>query len=244
MRRIVLTAVVALVVVALVAAASAFAALERSERYLGWRYGPIPGSATLTTTAPLLACTGNDENARRVIRGTYAASFTGTSMRRTRAAAGGPAGNSEPIRMRIRQSSQETVHVRTVTINDLGEQVCTLSAERCSRTGTRDYPRASNRLNLSMQGRRVRIIPSLPGAGAFNSCSGRGEPNALWSDIAFAKKFRLALFNQPTATLRFAWSGPRRRGVPGYTLTERLTYRASVGIRRLPGTPRARCRVC
>src|SRR6266508_3484824 len=98
-------AVVIGLLIALIASAASVAAPNRSTTYLGWRYGPISGSATLTITAPRLTCPGNNRDERRLIRATYRLAFTGTSMRRNRAAAdigynlaaGGPAGNTEPI---------------------------------------------------------------------------------------------------------------------------------------------------
>ncbi|MGH2921439.1 MAG: hypothetical protein ACRDKU_05155, partial [Gaiellaceae bacterium] len=210
----------------------------------------------LTTTSPRLVCTGDDENARRVIRGTYRASFTGTSMRRTRAgtdieysqAAGGPAGNTEPIALRVRRSTQEVVHVRTVTEDDQGNQTCALEERPCMRSETRTFRRASNRLNIWMRPSGVRIIPSLPGGGGvvLSTCAPAiGEPAALWPAIAFTRRFPLALFNRPRAMLRFAWSG-RRQGQTetGVPLVGQLVYRAGVGLVRVPGTPRATCRAC
>jgi hypothetical protein len=242
--------------VALVSAGASFAAPDRSTAYWGWRYGPISGSATLTTTSPRLVCTGRDETERRVISGTYRASFTGTSMRRTRAAAdieyntaaGGPAGNTEPISLRVRRSSEEIVHVRTVTEDEQGNLICTLEERRCTKSETKTFRRASNRLNVWMRGTRVRIIPSLPGGGgvALGTCTpGVGEPDVLWPDLAFTKIFPVGVFNRSRSTLRFAWSGRRQgRTESGVALVGQLVYRASVGLRRLPGTPPARCRVC
>ena len=248
---------VLIVAVAFLAAASAFAAPDRSTQFHGWRYGPIGGTVRLTTTSPRLVCTGRDESDRRVISGTYRASFTGTSMRQARAAsdieynlaAGGPAGNTEPIALRVRRSSEEIVHVRTVTEDDEGSEICTLTERTCAKSETKTFRRASNRLNVWMRrGSRVRIIPSLPGAGGvvLTTCTpGIGEPDILWPDLAFSKSFPLAVFNRPRSTLRFAWSG-RRQGQTesGVPLVGQLVSRANVGIRRLPGTPPARCRVC
>jgi hypothetical protein len=240
----------------LIGAGSAAAGTDRSMQYHGWRYGPISGSVTLTATSPRLECAGAESNARRVISGTYRASFTGTSMRRTRAAAdiefnlaaGGPAGNTEPVALRVRRSADETVHVRTVTEDSEGNLQCSLEERRCTKSETKTFRRASNRLNVWMRGARVRIIPSLPGAGGvvLSTCTpGIGEPDVLWPDLAFTKVFPLAVFNRPRATLRFAWSGRRQgRTEQGVALTGQLTYRATVGIRRMPGTPTARCRVC
>jgi hypothetical protein len=243
-------------VVALLGAASSSAASERNQAYWGWRYGPISGNVTLTTTSPPLVCTGDDTDARRVITGTYRASFTGTSMRQTRAAsdieynlaAGGPAGNTEPIALRVRRSAEETVQLRTVTEDEQGNQVCALTERQCSLAETKTFRRASNRLNVWMRGSRVRIIPSLPGGGGvvLHTCTpGIGEPDLLWPDIAFQKTFPIGVFNRARSTLRFAWSGRRQaRSETGIALTGQLSYRATVGIRRLPGTPPARCRVC
>jgi hypothetical protein len=242
---------------ALAVATSALAAPDREQRYQGWRYGPISGTVTLTTTSPRLVCTGEDSDARRVISGTYRATFTGTSMRTFRAApdieynlaAGGPAGNTEPIALRVRRSAEETVHIRTVTEDEQGNQVCALLERQCSLAETKTFRRASNRLNVRMRGgSRVRIIPSLPGAGGVvvTTCTpGVGEPDLLWPDIAFQKTFPIGVFNRARSTLGFAWSGRRQaRSETGVALTGQLSYRATVGIRRLPGTAPARCRVC
>lgn len=241
---------------ALVGSTASLAATDRSAQYHGWRYGPISGTVTLTATSPRLVCTGSDASARRVISGTYRASFTGTSLRQTRAAAdieyslaaGGPAGNTEPIALRVRRSADEIVHVRTVTEDDEGNQVCVLEERRCTRSETRTFRRASNRLNIWMRGARVRIIPSLPGGGGvvLSTCTpGIGEPGVLWSPLAFTKVFPLGVFNRPRSTLRFAWSGRRHgRTETGVAVAGQLVYRASVGLVRLPGTPPARCRVC
>jgi hypothetical protein len=243
-------------VAALLGAASSFAAPERQQAYWGWRYGPISGSVSLTTTSPRLVCTGEDTDARRVIAGTYRASFTGTSMRQIRAAsdiefnlaAGGPAGNTEPIALRVRRSAEETVQLRTVTEDDQGNQVCALTERQCSLAETKTFRRASNRLNVWMRGSRVRIIPSLPGSGGvvLTTCTpGIGEPDLLWPDLVFQKTFPIGVFNRARSTLRFAWNGRRQaRSETGIALTGQLSYRATVGIRRLPGTPPARCRVC
>jgi hypothetical protein len=211
----------------------------------------------LTTTSPRLVCTDEDTDARRVIAGTYRASFTGTSMRQLRAApdiefnyaAGGPAGNTEPIALRVRRSAEETVQLRTVTEDDQGNQVCALTERQCSLAETKTFRRASNRLNVEMRGSRsVRIIPSLPGSGGvvLKTCApGVGEPDLLWPDIAFQKTFPIGVFNRARSILRFAWSGRRQaRSASGFALTGQLSYQATVGIRRLPGTPPARCRVC
>jgi hypothetical protein len=148
----------------------------------------------------------------------------------------------------VRRSAEEAVHVRTVTEDDEGNQLCSLEERRCTRAETKTFRRASNRLNVWMRGARTRIIPSLPGAGgvALSTCSpGIGEPAVLWPDLAFTKSFPTGVFNRPSSTLRFAWSG-RRQGQTesGVPLVGHLTYRATVGIRRMPGTPPARCKVC
>jgi hypothetical protein len=248
--------VVLIAVVALLAAGSSFAAPDRSAQNQGWRYGPVSGTVSLVTTSPRLVCTGDDRNARRVIHGTYGASFTGTSMRRTRAAAdieyssaaGGPAGNTEPIALRVRRTTEEIVHVRTVTEDDQGNEICTLEERPCTKSETKTFRRASNRLNIWMRPSGVRIIPSLPGGGGvvLSTCApGIGEPAVLWPDIAFTRSFPLGLFNRPRAMLRFAWSGRRRgQSETGVPLVGQLVYRAGVGLVRLPGTPRATCRAC
>jgi hypothetical protein len=243
--------------VALASAAASLAATERSAQYHGWRYGPISGAVTLTTTSPPLACTAGAGNERRVVSGTYRASFTGRSMRRFRLAAdieyslaaGGPAGNTEPIALRVRRSADETVHVRTVTEDEEGNEICVLDERRCTKSETKTFRRASNRLNVWMRpGSRVRIIPSLPGGGGvvLATCTpGIGEPDVLWPDLAFTRTFPVGVFNRPRSTLRFAWSGRRQgRTESGVALAGQLVYRASVGLVRLPGTPPARCRVC
>ena len=244
---------IGLVSVALAGASAALATPERTTVYWGWRYGPIAGTATLTTSAPRLVCTGRDSNEKRVISGTYRASFTGTSMRRTRAAAdigynlaaGGPAGNTEPIAIRMRRSIEEVVHIKTVTINDLGDPVCTLEERRCSTSDTKTYRRASNRLNVRMlRGGRVRIYP--PVALTYGTCDPSAPPNNLLFDgTAFGKVFPLGLFNRPRSTLRFAaTSGVSGETATGITIRGTLVYRASIGLVRIPGTPLARCRVC
>ena len=246
-------AVVIALLVALIAAAASFAAQDQSQRYVGWRYGGISGTATLTTSAPRLVCTGNDRDEKRVVSGTYRASFAGTSMRRTRAAAdigynlaaGGPAGNTEPIAIGMKRSITEVVHLKTVTINDLGDPVCTLEERRCSSSDTKIYRRASNRLNVRMRpGVRVRIYPPL--ALTYGTCA----PAATGADLLFdgdaeVEVFPLALFNRSRSVLRFA-STIRGRGQTetGAPVRAALVYRASIGIVRLPGTPLARCKVC
>lgn len=238
--------------ITLVAAASTLAAAQSRPRDRGWHYGPIAGSATLTLAAVPLSCDpdtplfGND---RRVIRGSYRSAFTGTSMRRNRAAPDipyvpeftGPFGATARIRVRVRQFSEETVHVRTVTSNG-GEDVCTLTEETCVRATTRDYRGSANKLDFpfAYRSRRVWVTALLPAQGAFNSCSGLSEWRTLWPSTNASQKFPHDLFNRRTATLRFALRGRRRSSEPGYRLTGELTYRASVGIRRMPGTPRVR----
>lgn len=245
----------AVVAGALLGLSLAVDAPARSTAFWGWRYGPISGTVTLTTTSPRLVCAEGARNERRVVQATYRTTFTGRSMRQIRAAsdieynlaAGGPAGNTEPIDVRLSRSFQETIHVRTIVINDLGEEVCTLSDEPCSGTEIKALRRASNRLNVRMRpGGRVRIYPSLPGGGPFGTCArGAGEPNSTWDVVRLGKVFPLALFNVRRSTLRFAWRGRVRgeteRGTP---VAGSLDYRAQVGLVRLPGTPRARCRVC
>jgi hypothetical protein len=246
------------VLLAALSAAAAFAAPERSAAFHGWRYGPITGNVTLTTTSPALACTPDaDSSERRVVSGSYRATFSGTSMRSFRPAAdidfnlaaGGPAGNTEPIALRVRRSAQETVHVRTVTEDAEGNLHCSLAEQRCAKTETKTFRRASNRLNVQMlRGARVRIIPSLPGAGGvvLVTCTPNlGDPATLWPDVAFARTFPLGVFTRPRSIIRFAWSGKRRgRTEAGVPVEGQLVYRSSVAVRRLPGTPPARCRVC
>ena len=244
---------VAVLTAALGAASAAFASLEGANAFWGWRYGPISGTATLTATSPLLTCPGTERNERRVIRGTYRLSFTGTSMRRTRAAAdlgynfaaGGPAGNTEPIRMRVRRSSEETVQNRRITYDNFDNPICTLLEEHCTSSGTRELRRASNRLNVWMRARgRVHIYP--PHAVDFSTCAPDvALPNSVWPEAAFGKLFPTALFNRARAAFRFAWNG-RVRGETetGVAVTGTLTYRSSIGVVRMPGTPPARCKVC
>lgn len=245
----------AVVAGALLGLSLAVDAPARSTAFWGWRYGPITGTVTLTTTSARLACAENVRNERRVIAGTYRTTFTGRSMRQTRAAsdieynlaAGGPAGNTEPIDLRLSRSFQESVQTRTITINDLGEEVCTLTEELCSGIETKVLRRASNRLNVRMRPRgRVFVYPSLPGGGPFGTCArGAGEPNSTWDVVRLGKLFPLGLFNVRRSTLRFAWRG-RVRGETeqGTTVAGSLDYRAQVGLARMPGTPRARCKVC
>jgi hypothetical protein len=248
MRPVVIVAAVAL----LTAAASSFAAPDRSSRFVGWRYGPISGSATLTATSARLVCSGHDRNERRVISGAYKLSFTGRSMRRTRAAAdfgynlaaGGPAGNTEPIAMRLRRSSEETVQIRTITFDDEGNEICTLTERPCTSNETKELRSAANRLNVMMVRARVRIYP--PNALRFGTCApGLAEPNSVWPVAVFGRFFPLALFNRPRARFRFAWSGRvRSETETGVPVTGALTYNASIAVVRMPGTPPARCRVC
>jgi hypothetical protein len=240
--------------VALTAAASV-AAPNRGQGYVGWRYGPISGTAALTVTSPALTCPGNDRPERRVIRATYRLAFTGTSMRRTRAAAdigynlaaGGPAGNTEPIALRMRRSASELVHVRTITFDDLGNPVCTLAEQPCSKSDTRQVRSATQRLNVWMRpGGRVRVNPPTP--FYFLEC----DPNVpdigllfYGGDVNSGPRFPLALFNRPRATLRFSRTetggGTSETGEP---VRGTYVFRASIGIVRLPGTPPARCKVC
>jgi hypothetical protein len=240
--------------VALTAATASVAAPNRSQRYVGWRYGPISGSATLTASSARLTCPGNNRDERRVIRATYRLSFTGTSMRRTRAAAdigynlaaGGPAGNTEPIALLMRRTVDQLVHVRTVTFDDLGNPVCTLEEQPCSGGDTKQLRSASHRLNVWMRPRgRVRVIPPTP--FNFLECA-RNVPDTNWlfsgGDVN-GPRFPLALFNRPRTTLRFARRDPGGgQTEAGVRVTGTYLYRASIGIIRMPGTPPARCKVC
>jgi hypothetical protein len=244
---------VAVLTATLGAASAAFASPDRATAYWGWRYGPISGSATLTATSPVLTCPGNLRNERRLIQGAYRLSFTGTSMRRTRAAAdinysiaaGGPAGNTEPIRTRVRGSSVETVQIRTITYDNFDNPICTLEGRRCTSGGTREFRKVANRLNVWPRPRaRVHIYP--PRAIDFSTCAPDvGHPNSVWPVAAFGKLFPYAWFNRARAVFKFAWSG-RVKGETetGVPITGTLTYRSSIGIVRMPGTPRARCRAC
>jgi hypothetical protein len=238
---------------ALAGASASIAAPERTTAYWGWRYAAVSGTGALTTSAPRLVCTGNDRNEKRVVSGTYRASFTGTSMRRTRAAAdisfnlaaGGPAGNTEPIAIRMRRSIAEVVHVKKVTINDLGDPICTLEERRCSSSDSKTYRRASNRLNVRMLPRgRVRIYP--PVALTYGTCAPDATgTNLLFDGTAAVEVFPLALFNRSRGVLRFGSTiragGETETGAP---VRATLVYEASIGIARLPGTPPARCKVC
>lgn len=243
------------VLLALLAAAATIDARARSTAFWGWRYGPISGTVMLTAASPRLVCMEESRNERRVVAGTYRTTFTGRSMRRERAgpdieystAAGGPAGNAEPIDLRLRRSFQETIHVRTITIDDQGEEVCTLSEESCSGTEAKTLRRASNRLNLFMRpGGKVRVYPSLPGGGPFGTCArGAGEPNSTWDVVRLGRHFPVGLLNRPRSMFRFAWRGRVRGETDQNVLVSGLLdYRAQVGLVRMPGTPPARCRVC
>jgi hypothetical protein len=222
---------------------------------VGWRYGPISGGLTLSTTAPALTCPGNNRDERRVIRGTYRVSFTGTSMRRTRAAAdigynlaaGGPAGNTEPIAIRMRRSTDEHVQVRTITFDDLGNATCLIAEQVCVNSDTKRLRSASQRLNVWMRpGGRVRVIPPLP---FYTLECDRLAPdtNLLFSggEVGAGPRFPLALFNRPRSLLRFASTtrggGQTETGAP---VRATLVHRASISIVRMPGTPPARCKVC
>jgi hypothetical protein len=240
---------------ALIAAAASVAAPDRNRQYVGWRYGPISGSLTMTTTAPALTCAGSNRNERRVFRATYRVSFTGTSMRRTRAAAdigynhaaGGPAGNTEPFALRMRRSTNELVQVRTVTFDDLGNPVCTVTEQPCAKSDAKQLRSASQRLNVRMRpGGRVQVNPPLP---FYTLECDRLVPdtNLLFygGEVGAGPRFPLALFNRPRSVLRFASTtrggGQTETGAP---VRATLVHRASIGIVRMPGTPPARCKVC
>jgi hypothetical protein len=247
-------AVVIGLAVALIGSAASVAAPSKSQRYVGWRYGPISGTSTLTITSPHLTCPGNNRDERRLIRAIYRLSFTGTSMRHTRAAAdigynlaaGGPAGNTEPIALRLRRSADELVHVRTITFDDLGNPVCTLEERPCSLSDTKQVRSASQRLNIRMRrGGYVHIFP--PSPFYFLECD-RSVPDV---DLLFyggdvnGPRFRLGVFNRPRATLRLAADEPGGGATEtGARVTARNVSRVSIGIVRLPGTPLARCKVC
>lgn len=225
----------------LLTAASTTAASDRSAAYWGWRYGPVTGTMTMTTSAPALTCPGNLQDERRVIRATYRLTFSGTSMRRTRPAAdisyslaaGGPAGNTEPIAMRTRRSSEEVVHVRTVTYDNFDQPICKVEERPCTSSDTREFRRASNRLNVWMRrGGRVHLYA--PQAMGFSTCAPDLAPNVLLPSVG--KLFPVGLFNRSRATFRFSKTHQLARGT--------YIYRASIGVRRLPGTPRVRCKVC
>jgi hypothetical protein len=239
---------------ALTAAAGSVAAPDQSPRYVGRRYGPISGTVTLTTTAPALTCPGNNRDERRVIRATYRVSFTGASMRRTRAAAdvgynhpsGGPAGNTEPMALRMRRSTNELVQARTVTFDDLGNPICTVTEQPCAKSDTKQLRSASQRLNVWMRPRgQVRVNPPIP-LYVLECDRLAPDTNLLFSggDVA-GPRFPLAVFNRPRSVLRFA-STSRGRGQTetGAPVEATLVYRASIGIVRMPGTPAARCKVC
>jgi hypothetical protein len=245
---------IGLVSAALAGASASLAAPERTTAYWGWRYGPISGSATLTITAPRLTCPGNNRDERRLIRATYRLSFTGTSMRRTRAAAdigynlaaGGPAGNTEPIALRMRRSADELVHVRTVTFDDLGNPVCTIEERPCSLADTKQVRSASQRLNVRMRrGGYVHVFPPMP--FYFLDCD-RSVPDMnllFYGGDVNGPRFRLGVFNRPRAILRFSRDEPGGGTTEtGARVTARYVLRASIGISRLPGTPPARCKVC
>jgi hypothetical protein len=239
---------------ALTAAAASVAAPNQSRQYVGWRYGPISGGLTMTTTAPALTCPGNSRDERRVVRGTYRVSFTGTSMRRTRAAAdigynhaaGGPAGNTEPIAIRMRRSTDENVQVRTITFDDLGNPTCLITELVCVNSDTKLLRSASQRLNVWMRPRgQVRVNPPRP---FFLLACDRSAPGAnllFYGGEVGGPPFSLALFNRPRSVFRFAStrraSGQTETGAP---VRATLVHQASIGIVRMPGTPPARCKVC
>jgi hypothetical protein len=243
---------VALVTAALGAASSALAAPERSSATWGWRYGHVSGTATMTVTSPRLACTAEADTERRVLRGVYRVSFTGRSMRRFRGGvdieyspvAGGPAGNTQPIAFHARRSIEELVHIRTITENEQGEPVCTLAERSCTRTDTPRMRNFGNRLNVWMRpGGRVRVYP--PHAVGFGRCAYDAPRSDIVVADTFGRVFPLALFNRPQSILRFAsTSKGRGQTESGAPVTGTYVYRAAIGLRRLPGTPRAYCRTC
>jgi hypothetical protein len=238
---------------ALTAAAASVAAPDQSPRHVGWRYGPISGSLTMTISAAALTCPGNGRDERLVVRGTYRLSLTGTSMRRTRAAAdigynfaaGGPAGNTEPFALRMRRSTNEVVQVRTITFDDLGNPVCTVTEQPCAKSDTKQVRSATQRLNVWMRSRnRVQVIPPTPFYLLECDRSASGSILVSGGDGG-GPRFPLALFNRPRSVLRF---GSTRRGrgqtTTGAIIEARLVHQASIGIVRMPGTPLARCKVC
>lgn len=239
-------------VAALGAASSSFAAAERSSATWGWRYGPVSGTATMTVTSPPLTCAAGADAEKRVIRGVYRVSFTGTSMRRSRGGvdieyspvAGGPAGNTQPIAFRARRTIEERVHIRTITEDEQGEPVCALAERSCTSADTRPMRNFGNRLNVWMRrGGRVRIYP--PHAVAFGRCAFDAPRWDLLLADTFGRVFPLAVFNRPQSVLRFAsTSKGRGQTESGAPVTGTYVYRASIGLRRLPGTPRAYCRTC
>jgi hypothetical protein len=242
----------AVLVAALTAVSSSFAGSDRRSATWGWRYGPISGTATLTMTSPALTCSPSARAEKRVIRGKYRVSFTGTSMRRSRTGvdieyspvAGGPAGNTQPIAFSARRTIEELVHVRTITFNDLGEPICTLEERPCTTNDSRRMRNFGNRLNVRMRpGGRVRVNP--PHGVAFGTCAPDATDWDLLLGDTFGEMFAIAVFNRPRAALRFA-STSRGRGQTetGAPVTAGYVYRASIGIRRLPGTPLVRCKTC
>jgi hypothetical protein len=216
--------------------------------------GPISGSTTLTTTAPALTCPGNNRDERRVIRGTYRLAFNGTSMRRTRAgpdigynhAAGGPAGNTEPIALLIRRSTSELVQLRTITFDDLGNPICTVTEAPCAKSDTKQLRSASQRLNVWMRpGRQVRVNPPRPFFFLVCDRSAPGANLLFYGGDVDGPRFPLALFNRLRSVFRFA-STSRAGGQTetGARVLGTVVYRASIGIVRMPGTPLVRCKVC
>lgn len=236
--------------VTLLVAASALAAPERNAAFYGWRYGPISGSATLTFTSPRLSCSANAESERRVVRGTYKLSFTGSSTQRGGApdisyntAAGGPAGNTETIGITARRRFDEVLQVRVVKEDPRGELICTVEDRPCSRSDTHRFRSVAQRLNVWMRpDGRVRI--NHPSPGGFGVCS-RNVPAPAWDFPIRGKVFPLAPFNRRSGSFRWAFSAPVRGETDaGVRFTGTLAYRVSIGIKRIPGTPLARCKVC
>lgn len=238
-------------VATLFAAAASYAAPDRSSQYFGWRYGPITGSATLTITSPRLVCSSNARSEKRIIRGTYRLAYSGSSRRRTRAdgdisyntAAGGPAGGTEGISFRARRSLDEVVHIRRITFDAAGDEICTLEERRCSRTDIGQFGGIASRMNVRMlRGARVGIHHPYP--AGVSPCT-TGVSNFAWDYPRRRTIFPLALFNRPQGVLRFALStrvtGETETGAP---ITGSLVYGMSVTIRRMRGTPLARCKVC
>lgn len=239
--------IVVAAVVALVAAASAFAAPAQTHRYIGWRYGPISGAATYTTSVPRLSCFAGAWDDRRVVRGVYRTTFVGRSMRRL------PAGpdvdyslrTTAGIELRLRRSFDETIHVRTITVNEQGERVCSLSEESCLGSSTKIVRSRFNGLWIEHYGRALyfhfHFGPERFGVGLAN-CAGLPSRALFILSKDGPEKSHIRELNRPRTTVKLTRSGAASREVDGGVVDVGLyTFRVAIDLVRMPGTPPVRC---